>query len=133
MQKLQCTYTVRQVESLLKRYLYYREPISDLHGPRNQRRLWEESAGQVWRRPTISDALLERADLFRALNRLHDIDLRYWTLLHIWYGTDWSVDKILAWYRQSFPKLARATLFRWRREALRELTQLMNQKNPVDE
>jgi len=114
-------YTVEQVERLLVRYLHRREEL-DLRGPRSLR-LSTEPRVQVTLRPTVHDAVLERADLFRALNR---IPAHYRRLLVLWYATDWSVDRILHFYRQQFPKLGRATIFRWRKEAVQVLTRQMN-------
>jgi len=115
-------YTVEQVERLLKRYLHRREEL-DLHGPLGVRLFVRVPADDVALTPTVHDAVLERADLFRALNR---IPAHYRRLLVLWYATDWSVERILHYYRQQFPKLGRATMFRWRQEALQVLTRQMN-------
>lgn len=114
-------YTVEQVEKLLVRYLHRQEEL-DLRGPRSLRMLTAPRV-QVRLRPTVHDAVLERADLFRALNR---IPAHYRRLLVLWYATDWSVERILHFFRREHPKLGRATLFRWRQEALQVLTRQMN-------
>lgn len=114
-------YTVEQVERLLKRYLHRREEL-DLRGPLGVRLFARVPAG-VMPNPTVHDAVLERADLFRALNR---IPAHYRRLLVLWYATDWSVERILYFFREQHPKLARATLFRWRQEALQVLTRQIN-------
>jgi len=115
-------YTVEQVERLLKRYLHRREEL-DLRGPMRERLYVRVPADDVVPTPTVHDAVLERADLFRALNR---IPAHYRRLLVLWYATDWSVERILHYYRQQFPKLGRATIFRWRKEAVDVLTRKMN-------
>ena len=115
-------YTVEQVERLLKRYLHRREEL-DLRGPMRERLFVRVPADDVVPTPTVHDAVLERADLFRALNR---IPAHYRRLLVLWYATDWSVERILHYYRQKFPKLGRATIFRWRKEAVDVLTRKMN-------
>jgi len=115
-------YTVEQVERLLVRYLHRREEL-DLHGPMRERLFVRVPADDVVPTPTVHDAVLERADLFRALNR---IPAHYRRLLVLWYATDWSVERILHYYRQQFPKLGRATIFRWRKEAVDVLTRKMN-------
>ena len=114
-------YTVEQVERLLVRYLHRREEL-DLRGPMRER-LFVRVPADVVPTPTVHDAVLERADLFRALNR---IPAHYRLLLVLWYATDWSVERILHYYRQRFPKLGRATIFRWRKEAVDVLTRKMN-------
>jgi len=115
-------YTVEQVERLLVRYLHKREEL-DLCGPMRERLFVRVPADDVVPTPTVHDAVLERADLFRALNR---IPAHYRRLLVLWYATDWSVERILHYYRQQFPKLGRATIFRWRKEAVDVLTRKMN-------
>ena len=114
-------YTVEQVERLLARYLHRQEEL-DLRGPMGAR-LFVRVPADVVPTPTVHDAVLERADLFRALNR---IPAHYRRLLVLWYATDWSVERILHYYRQRFPKLGRATIFRWRKEAVDVLTRKMN-------
>lgn len=114
-------YTVEQVERLLKRYLHRREEL-DLRGPLGVM-LCARVPADVMPTPTVHDAVLERADLFRALNR---IPAHYRRLLVLWYATGWSVERILHYFRQQFPKLGRATIFRWRKEAVRVLTRQMN-------
>lgn len=114
-------YTVEQVERLLVRYLHRREEL-DLRGPMRER-LFVRVPADVMPNPSVHDAVLERADLFRALNR---IPAHYRRLLVLWYATDWSVERILHHYRKQFPKLGRATIFRWRKEAVRVLTRQMN-------
>jgi len=115
-------YTVEQVERLLKRYLHRREEL-DLCGPMRERLFVRVPADDVVPTPTVHDSVLERADLFRALNR---IPAHYRRLLVLWYATDWSVERILHYYRQQFPRLGRATIFRWRKEAVDVLTRKMN-------
>jgi len=115
-------YTVEQVERLLVRYLQRREEL-DLCGPMRERLFVRVPADDVVPTPTVHDAVLERADLFRALNR---IPAHYRRLLVLWYATDWSVERILHHYRKQFPKLGRATIFRWRQEAVQVLTRQMN-------
>lgn len=117
-------YTVEQVERLLVRYLHRREEL-DLRGPMGVR-LFARVPADAMPTPTVHDAVLERADLFRALNR---IPAHYRRLLVLWYATDWSVERILHHYRKQFPKLGRATIFRWRQEAVEVLTRQMN-RNP---
>lgn len=114
-------YTVEQVERLLVRYLHRREEL-DLRGPMRER-LFVRVSADVMPTPTVHDAILERADLFRALNR---IPTHYRRLLVLWYATDWSVERIMHYYRQQFSKLGRATIFRWRKEAVQVLTRQMN-------
>src|SRR5690606_11051158 len=101
--------------------IYRREEL-DLRGPMRER-LFVRVPADVVPTPTVHDAVLERADLFRALNR---IPTHYRRLLVLWYATDWSVERILHYYRQQFPKLGRATIFRSRQEAVQVLTRQMN-------
>jgi len=115
-------YTVEQVERLLKRYLHRREEL-DLRGPMRER-LFARVPADVMSNPTVHDAVLERADLFRALNR---IPTHYRRLLVLWYATDWSTDRIVAWFQKQFPKVSRRTVFRWREQAVQVLTRQMNQ------
>ena len=116
-------YTVEQVERLLKRYLHRREEL-DLCGPMRERLFVRVPADDVVPTPTVHDAVLERADLFRALNR---IPTHYRRLLVLWYATDWSTDRIVAWFQKQFPKVSRRTVFRWREQAVQVLTRQMNQ------
>lgn len=115
-------YTVEQVERLLKRYLHRREEV-DLRGPMIERLFVRVPADDVVPTPTVHDAVLERADLFRALNR---IPAHYRRLLVLWYATDWSTDRIVAWFQKQFPKVSRRTVFRWREQAVISLTRQMN-------
>src|SRR5690606_33293489 len=94
----------------------------DLRGPRSLRLLVRPPV-QVTPRYSVHDSVLEKADLFRALSR---IPAHYQLLLVMWYATDWSVERILHYFRQQFPKLGRATIFRWRKEAVEVLTRKMN-------
>ena len=114
-------YTVEQVERLLVRYLHRREEL-DLRGPMRER-LFVRVPADVMPTPTVHDAVLERADLFRALNR---IPAHYRRLLVLWYATDWSTDRIVAWFQTQFPKVSRRTVFRWREQAVQVLTRQMN-------
>lgn len=116
-------YTVEQVERLLVRYLHRREEL-DLRGPMRERLFVRVPADDVVPTPTVHDAVLERADLFRALNR---IPTHYRRLLVLWYATDWSTDRIVAWFQKQFPKVSRRTVFRWREQAVQVLTRQMNQ------
>lgn len=117
-------YTVEQVKRLLERYLHRREEL-DLRGPMRERLFFRVSADVV---PNLSvhDAVLEKADLFRALNR---IPAHYRRLLVLWYATDWSTDRIVAWFQKQFPKLHRRTVFRWHQQALEILTRQMNRNS----
>jgi len=117
-------YTVEQVERLLVRYLHRREEL-DLRGPMGAR-LFVRVSADVMPTPTVHDAVLERADLVRALNR---IPAHYRRLLVLWYGSDWSTDRIVAWFQKQFPRLHRRTVFRWREQALRVLTRQMNRNS----
>jgi len=116
-------YTVEQVERLLVRYLHRREEL-DLRGPMRERLFVRVPADDVVPTPSVHDAVLERADLFRALNR---IPTHYRCLLVLWYATDWSTDRIVAWFQKQFPKVSRRTVFRWREQAVQVLTRQMNQ------
>jgi len=118
-------YTVEQVERLLKRYLHRREEL-DLRGPMRERLFVRVPADDVVPTPTVHDAVLERADLFRALNR---IPAHYRRLLVLWYATDWSTDRIVAWFQKQFPKVSRRTVFRWREQAVQVLTRQMNKNH----
>jgi len=115
-------YTVEQVERLLKRYLHRREEL-DLRGPMRERLFVRVPVDDVVPTPTVHDAVLERADLFRALHR---IPAHYRRLLVLWYATDWSTDRIVAWFQKQFPKVSRRTVFRWREQAVQVLTRQMN-------
>ena len=114
-------YTVAQVEALLVKHLHRREEL-DLRGPRSLRLLARPPV-QVTPRYSVHDSVLEKADLFRALSR---IPSHYRRLLILWYGSDWSTDRIVAWYQKQFPKLHRRTVFRWHQQALEILTRQMN-------
>src|SRR5690606_21606339 len=114
-------YTIEQVERLLTRHLHRREEL-DLRGPMRER-LFVRVPADVVPTPTVHDAVLERADLFRALNR---IPTHYRRLLVLWYATDWSTDRIVAWFQTQFPKVSRRTVFRWRQQAVQVLTRQMN-------
>src|SRR5690606_36263230 len=113
-------YTIEQVERLLTRHLHRREEL-DLRGPMRER-LFVRVSADVMPNPTVHDAVLERADLFRALNR---IPAHYRRLLVLWYGSDWSTDRIVAWFQRQFPKVSRRTVFRWREQAVISLTRQM--------
>lgn len=117
-------YTVEQVERLLTRHLHRREEL-DLCGPMRER-LFSRISADVMTAPTVHDAVLERADLFLALNR---IPVHYRRLLVLWYGSDWSTDRIVVWFQKQFPRLHRRTVFRWREQALRVLTRQMNRNS----
>lgn len=114
-------YTYQQVEALLARHLGDRQ-VLDLHGkigrglryvPRTDKR----------RMVAVNEAVIERADIMRALAKL-DIDRRLF--LFLWYASDYSIEQILAGFRQWHPRLHRRTLFKWRREAIREIVKIIN-------
>lgn len=114
-------YTYRQVESMLVRYLHERQQ-PDLHG-KIGKGLKHIPNVDPYRRVSVNEAVIERADLFRALARLPH-NLRQ--LLVLWYATDWSTDRIVEWYRKQPPYPGRRTVFRWREIAVRRLVRIMN-------
>lgn len=121
-------YTYSRVEALLYRYLTRRD-LPDLHGKVDYRlRLRLEKFHERQRRtPDVNDAVLERVDLFRALSRLpHSLRV----ILVLWYGTDWSEDRMLLELGRMWgTKLSRRTLYRRKRIAIIALMRELNRSS----
>lgn len=119
-------YTYGEVERMLWRWLGERPQLST-HG-RITHRPRESGGGQPdrWASVQVNDALIEKIDLYRAYKKLPS---HYRRVILFWYGSGWSVERIVAWYKQNgYPRLHRRTVFKWRRQAVEALVEVLGEK-----
>lgn len=119
-------YTYAEVERMLWRWFAER-PQVNLHGKLTHK---PRTAGGTqldrWASVQVNEALLEKIDLYLAYKKLPS---HYRRIILLWYGSGWSVERIVAWYKQNgYPRLHRRTIFKWRRQAVEALVNVLGKK-----